>query len=468
MRVLFIIPPYDMESYPPLGVAYIASFLEKEGHKIKILDMTPLNMKIKEIPEEIKLFKPELIGISSLTPSIKKAEEIASLIKKNDKNIKIIFGGVHSSSRIEDMIKNKDIDFVVFGEGEITFLELIKFLEKGKNIFEKIDGLAFKKNDKITINKRRKLIQNLDDLPFPARHLLSIDKYKVIAPGLKYTKPTTTIITSRGCPNFCIFCDSHTVFERMFRFRSAKNIVNEIEEIINKYNITQFDIVDDTFTIHRQRVFDFCDLIEKKKLKIKYICNARVNTVSKEMMQRLKDTGCVRIDFGVESADPKVLKNIRKNITLDQVKKSFKEANEIGLKTLGFFMVGNPGDSKKSIDKTLKLIKEIKVDYPSFSLAIPFPGTELFKMAKKQNLIRTEDWDEYTTTRRKANQLPVMRTKELNYEEILNLYSYTLKELIKIKFKKNPPKFFIDQLVKIRNINDVKKMIEKTVKLIFS
>lgn len=469
MKILLVYPPYSIEPNPPLGLAYLASTLEEAGHDVKITDMTPLNMKVEEdILQEIKSFQPTVVGISFMTPLVRKAEKIASLVKSVSKNIQVVVGGPHATNRPAELLENDSIDFAVIGEGEQTLLELVNTVEKGKKNYKKINGLVFKEKGKIVANKPRAPIENLDEIPFPARHLLPLENYKVTTAGLDSNLPITTVITSRGCPNYCIFCDAHTIFGRRFRFRSAENTIAEIEEVIKKYGITQFDFVDDTFTIDKSRVMHFCDLLESKGLKIKWICNARVNTVDYDILKRIKECGCVRVDFGVESGEQQVINNIKKGITLEQIKKAFEICKSVGLKTMGFFMVGNPLDSKETIDKTLKFMEQLDVDYPTFSLTTPYPGTELFQMAKQKGFIRHENWEEYTTTRRDVQNLPVMRTETLNYEDVQALYKYALKGLAKVRFKKAPIKFIGAELKKIHSFNDFVKVAKKGVKLLAS
>jgi radical SAM superfamily enzyme YgiQ (UPF0313 family) len=467
MKILLVYPPYNIEPNPPLGLAYLAATLEKADHDVKIVDMTPLNMKVEEdILQEIRSFQPTVVGISFMTPLVRKAEKIASLVKSVSKNIAVVVGGPHATNRSAELLKNDSIDFVVIGEGEQTLLELVSSIEKNKKNYKKIDGLVFKDRGKVVANKPRAPIENLDEIPFPARHLLPLESYKVTTAGLDSNLPITTVITSRGCPNYCIFCDSHTIFGRKFRFRSAENIITEIEDVIQRYGITQFDFVDDTFTMDKPRVLQFCHLLETKGLNIKWICNARVNTVDFDILKRIKDCGCVRVDFGVESGEQQVINNIRKGITLEQVKTAFKISKSVGIKTMGFFMVGNPLDSKETIDKTLEFIEELDVDYPTFSLTTPYPGTELFQMAKQKGFIRHENWEEYTTTRRDVQNLPVMRTEKLDYGDMLALYKYALKGLARVRFKKAPLRFVSAELKKIHSFGDFVKLTKKGLKLL--
>ncbi len=469
MKILLVYPPYNIEPNPPLGLAYLAATLEKAGHDVKIIDMTPLNMKVEEdILQEINLFQPAIVGISFMTPLVKKAEKIASIVKSVSKNIFVVVGGPHATNKPAELLENEAIDFVAIGEGEQILLELASLIENGKKTYKKIDGLAFKDKGKVVVNKPRAPIENLDGIPFPARHLLPLKNYRVNTEGLDPNLPVTTVITSRGCPNYCIFCDSHTIFGRKFRFRSAENIVAEVEDVIKRYGITQFDFVDDTFTMDKTRVLSFCNLLESKGLKIKWICNARVNTVDLEILKRIKECGCVRVDFGVESGDQEVINNIRKGITLEQVTNAFRMSRSVGLKTMGFFMVGNPLDSKETIDKTLNFIGHLDVDYPTFSLSTPYPGTELFQMAKQKGFIRHENWEEYTTTRRDVQNLPVMRTEKLDYDNVLALYKYALKGLIRMRFKKAPITFVASELKKIHSFNDFTKIVKKGFRLIVS
>jgi anaerobic magnesium-protoporphyrin IX monomethyl ester cyclase len=235
-------------------------------------------------------------------------------------------------------------------------------------------------------------IKDLDSLPFPARHLLPMDKYTIL--GKKST--IGNIISSRGCPFYCTFCESSLLFGRMFRARSPKNVVDEMKQLINEYHPKTIEFSDDLFTLNMKRTETICDEIRRRGLDIPWACSSRVDTVSRSLLRKMKKAGCILIYYGVESGSQRVLNLMRKHIKIEQIIKAIKWTKEVGIEILASFIIGFPGETREDMQKTIAFAKRLDVDYAQFSFATPYPGTELYQMAKEKGLLLTEDWSQYT------------------------------------------------------------------------
>jgi radical SAM superfamily enzyme YgiQ (UPF0313 family) len=365
-------------------------------------------------------------------------------------------------------------DIAVIGEGEITAAILAEHFIDGKYSLEEIKGIAYKKDGLIYINERRPLVEDIDMLPSPAWHLLPVEKYAVPATGGDKDEPVFSVISSRGCPNQCIFCDSHTIFGRNFRARSAENIFAELIYLNKKFGARQFDFADDTITVNRKRIFELCRLLESARCGFKWMCNARVNTVDAEMLSAMKNAGCVRVEFGIESGDPAVLKNIKKNVTIEQIKNAHKLAKQAGLSTGSFVMVGNIGEDFTSINKTRRLLEEIDTDDIYIAIATPFPGTELYQMARKNGWLYVTDWSRYVTSPTYLpGYQPIMGTDKMTPKEILKAFFYLHSRFARKKFRTRygahfllNKNFYRDNILNIRSFDDFKHKIKMAGKLI--
>ena len=374
--------------FPPLGLAYIAAVLEKNAIPIKILEANALDLNHKQIKKYIEDYDPDFVGLTATTSLIEEAHEIANLCSKN---IKVIIGGVHASSMPEEtMNKFPRFDFLVRGEGEFTMLELAQ----GKKV-SKINGISYKKNEKIIHNPRKELNTDLDALPFPARNLLPMNKYFSV--GAKQ-EPSDYILSSRGCPYQCIFCADHLVHGRKFRFRSPENIIKEVEEIYSRGR-KDFDFVDDNFTLLPERVDKFCDLMIKRGLhkKMTWRCSngLRADRVSPDLLRKMKKAGCYMVSFGIESGNEKILINMKKSINLEKIKLAIKWCRKVKIETRGLFMFGNLGEDEKTMQDTINFAKSIDLDTATFHITIPFPNTDYWKIIKKEGQIYPKNYRDY-------------------------------------------------------------------------
>jgi anaerobic magnesium-protoporphyrin IX monomethyl ester cyclase len=374
---------------PYLSLAMIASPLLAKGHEVQLLDLSLCLDPKKSLASKLKKFNPNFVGITFTTTLFNEASEISAIIKSCNKNITIIGGGAHASSLPEETLKHSDIDIIVIGEGESTFLDIIS-----QKKLEQIEGIAFKKAGAITRNKNRKLLENLDDLPFPAWEIFDIKKYH--SPRLTAKKsPVGPLETSRGCVAGCTYCNK-SVFERRFRAKSKDRVIKDIEHNL-KHGFKEIHIYDDCFSTNITRAKDICDEIIKRKLKFSWnLSNGiRVDTIDEDLFRKMKKAGCYRVSFGVESGSQQILNNIKKGTNLSQLRTAFKLARKTGIETIGFFMIGLPGDTKETIKQTISFAKELKPDIPKIGITIPFPGTQLYHEWDKQGIIKSKDWRKY-------------------------------------------------------------------------
>jgi radical SAM superfamily enzyme YgiQ (UPF0313 family) len=382
MKILLISPPVDNLSEhlrsPPLGLGYIASVLQKNNYHVKIADM--FDYSWKEVSRKIKKEDADIVGISCFTWTRIKTFNIAKIAKQYNPNVKIIMGGSHATFLPHHIFQLSPTDVVVLGEGEITALEVIKALDKGKEL-SKVKGIVFKRKRKLIRTGLRPFIKNLDILPFPSYNNFELKRYN-----------RGSIITSRGCPFSCQFCSASLFWGRCWRSRSTNNVVDEIEYLNQELGIQHLYMFDDSFTVNRKRVIEICKEILKRKIDIVWYIATRVDLVDKEMLGWCKKAGCREVDYGIESGSPLILKTINKGFTVPQIRKAFKISHEVGLETCACLMVGNPNESRKTIDETIKLVKEIKPTSFQVAPTTLHPATPLYNLAKSKGIISDDYW----------------------------------------------------------------------------
>lgn len=378
----------------PLGICYMAAVLEKNGINVSIIDAEAENLSYERIVKRLEKFQTEIVGITSTTVAFHRALQLARSIKRWNNDMFVMIGGPHVSCIPEHAISFDCFNAAVYGEGEYTILELVNAIKDKKNI-KKIPGIIYKEKGKIKFTKPREFIKDLDELPYPARHLLP-NRNLYNPPPMNYLKkPVLSVVTSRGCPNQCLFCD-RAVFGNKYRFHSAKRIVDEIEFLIKKYGAKEISIVDDTFTVNKERIFEFCRLMRERKIKI--IWNARVseNTVTKEMLTEMRKAGCWYIEIGIETGDPGVMKFIKKGTTLEKIRDVVIWADNLGLIVKGFFIIGHQADTERTIRKTINFAKSIPLTDIVTTIMTPFPNTEAYNIAEKYGrFIHKQDYSKF-------------------------------------------------------------------------
>lgn len=383
----------------PLGILYIAGYLEQKGCKVNVIDaeqqLLTQNETVEKVQKIVENDKNCYIGITATTVGFNNALLLAQNLKNKIPDVIIILGGVHVTALPEHAMSYDCFDYGILGEGEITTYELLDCLNNNNDI-SSVNGIVYRKDGKLLYTQKRDLIKNLDEIPFPARHLLkNIEKY---IPGLSdyKTLPVTNIITSRGCPGSCTFC-SNAVFGRTYRSRSAQNIFEEIKEVIDKYKMKEIHFIDDTFLLNKKRVYELFELCKKNKLKFVWSCYSRIDNVNYEYLKFLKENGCWRISFGIESGDKKVLEDIKKRITLEQAKDVITWCNDFGIQTTGLFMIGHPTDTNEAIENTIKFATDIPFTDAACCVSTPLPGSAQFKEMFKDYDYTKIDFSRFNT-----------------------------------------------------------------------
>jgi len=453
MKILLINPTSGIKNpLLPLSLGYIAAVLEKNKIPVDVIDTDAVKMTDDELKRKVIEINPDIVGITIMTATFYAGQKIIKLIREALPKSTIIAGGAHLSALPEETLKKiSELDFAVKGEGEITMVELVKTLESKKNPRD-VKGIYYRENGKILATPPRELIQNLDLIPFPARHKFPLDKYTTHPPyGRK--NPYMHLITSRGCPFSCAFC-SKSVFGKTLRMRSAVNVVDEIEEMIKKYGIREIKFYDDDFTLDMKRAEEICDEILKRKIKIPWSCTTRVNLVSEHLLKRMKAAGCWLISYGAESSSQDLLDTIKKGVTIEQIKQAFKWTKEAKIRSLAYFMLGLPGETKETIEKSLKFAKELNPDFTEWSLTTIFPDTTL-KEIVKERLKSKGKIIHYTSSDRDLYRLNWDQEPLFLYEE--NVPIKELKKYIARAYREFyiRPKYVFSQLFKIRSLGEL-------------
>ena len=434
MNITLIYPPYSgiygsfkpaaelVAYYPPLGLTYLVSALSRD-HSVSIIDMEVEGLGVDDVKELLIKHSSAVVGVTSTTPTHHIAEELFKLVKNIDKNIITVSGGPHPTSLPKQTLKEtKELDFIVCGEGEKTLPEIVNSLE-GEKDFSKIEGIAWRRGGKIIVNSRRKLIENLDELEFPARNLLNNEKYLWSVPK-KGIVPITTFMSSRGCPFQCVFCSQRVLFGEVMRYRSVENIIQELCEIKETYGINHIIWLDDTFGINKKRAYEVCDSIIKEDLGITWECMTRVDVITKKLLEKMKASGLVRLSFGVESGNQHILDAAKKGITLDQIRRAYDIATELDLETRMSVILGLPFETRKTVKKTIDFMKSLKAYQAYVNIGTPFPATEYYEMAKNGYgglHLLSDDWSEY---RRWGNA--VIEVNDLSRDDLIRLQKRAL------------------------------------------
>ncbi|PIQ87173.1 MAG: hypothetical protein COV73_03650 [Candidatus Omnitrophica bacterium CG11_big_fil_rev_8_21_14_0_20_43_6] len=379
--------------FPPLNMALLAAIAEKQGHQVQIIDGEIEGLNNQEIIKRVKEFSPDLIGMTGTTPGFHLVARLAKELKEQ-MDVPITAGG-HHVTLFKEKIFDNNFDFLFVSEADISFADFLKAYAK-KDDLTKVKGLLFKRNAEIIFTGNPGLTQDLDAIPFPARHLLKYEKYKVGT--LHGTLNYTSIMTTRGCPFECIYC-SNSVYGRNVRRRSVENVISEIETVVNQFGIRHFYFVEDVLTLNKQFSLSLCDEIDKRGLKITFEGSTRANLFDEELAKRMSKSGLIRLSFGLESADPKILKIIKKQVPLESYTQANKLTNKYGIETINSVMLGLPGQDRVSIEKTITFLRKAKdIQHTTYGIAMPYPGTEFYEMAKKGEYglkLHTEDFSKY-------------------------------------------------------------------------
>jgi len=456
MRVVLIKAPYmDIWSSVrevatemfPLGLGYLASYLIRNGIEVMLLDPDIEDVDYDGIMQKILNFKPDIVGISAMTSNFYAASRFAKDIKKMCKAV-VLLGGAHASAVPVEIITFFDeFDAVVFGEGEETLLEICQKYKNGNVDFLKIRGVCYKKDGATVKNSPRPFIEEMDSIPYPARNLVDIRRYR--SPNyLEFGKVNATMITSRGCPNQCTFCSAHLSTGYKYRTHSLNYVLDEIELLINRYKVEFIMFWDDTFTIKKERVIKLCEGILTRNLRFNWFCLARVNTIDEEVLSIMKRAGLKVVNCGVESGNQEILNNIRKGTSLEQIRRAYKMAKKMKLKTLASFMFGLPGETKETIQNTINFAIELDPDMAFFFILTPFPGSAIYNEYKDRLFKVSENWSDFKYVL--TDGTIALDSKDFTKDE---LKGYLIEANRRFFMR---AKFLIKQFLKIRSFEELR------------
>jgi radical SAM superfamily enzyme YgiQ (UPF0313 family) len=390
MKIALVSPPYAAEALvgktasmkavlniiPPLGLAYLAAVLEQDGYDVRIFDCS-IGISLSQLMGHLKEYRPDVVGISSTTPAFPDAQRTAGSVRQVLPKAVVVLGGAHVSA-VPSALSYDCFDVGVIAEGEQTMLELVRHIE-GNGLLDLtgIAGLVFRRDGEIVLTEPRGYIKDLDTVPFPARHLLPPLSAYSPTPASYRKLPLAVLMTSRGCPYQCTFCD-RKVFGNLTRGHSPDRVVAEVEEALKRYGAKEIRFFDDTFTYDKNRVIEICEKILQKGLRFPWTCLTRVSAVTKELLKKMKEAGCWQVLYGLESGDPRMLASLKKGNTVEQNEQAVRWAREVGLGVRGDFIVGTPVETMESLERTLEFAKRLKLDYAHFNKFVPFAGTELY------------------------------------------------------------------------------------------
>ncbi|MBN1824520.1 MAG: radical SAM protein [Endomicrobiales bacterium] len=435
--------------FPPLSLAWVAAIAEKAGHTVKIIDARTLRLSKEETVDQLKSFKPDVMGFMMTTYMF---PETLGWIKhlKREINVPVVIGGYNLRVYPVESVMHDEIDFGVVEQAYHTVPALLRELEGSRN-YENVPGLVYKKAGEIKVTPHpQKIDFNL--FPFPARHLLPNDLY---AEFPTERKNFSVMVTSLGCPFKCSFCEAGGT---PYSPRDPKLVVDEMEECYHKYGIREIDIFDYNFTVDKKRTFEICREIKKRNLDILWACRSRVD-VGLDLLYEMKEAGCGRIYYGIESGCQEILDRVHKEVTLDQIKEAVKNTKKAGIRTLGFFIIGSPDETKITVKQTLKFAKSLDLDYVQFSKCLAKPLTPLWKQMVKNT--GRDYWKDWILGEAKDEPLPRAWTNLTN-EEIDDLTKDAY-----ISFHARLP-FLFRSALKVRSFHEFKKKFMGFWEMIFS
>ncbi len=439
MKVLFVMPALDTGYWKklgkkvgpksePLSLLYIATYLNKHGHHAEVVDCEAEGLSLQELEARIQMNNYDVVGVAMLTAMYSQSVIVCNFVKKINPNIKVIVGGSHANLRPKETAeKENSIDVVTVNEAELTFIELIEVFQ-GRKELKNVQGIAYKDKatEEVIVTPERPKVQDLDFFPIPDRGLLNMKLYR---PSVSYYRrlPAYTIITTRGCPYRCTFC---ATAKTGYRMHSVPRVIEEMRILVEDYGAKEILIRDDTFTLNRKRTLELCDAIIAAGFhkKVTWDCITRVNLVDKELLMKMKEAGCWGMHFGVEGGTQKLIDTIHKDTTLEVIRTAFQLCREVGIETRGYFMVGMPGSTPEDDLETIAFAKEVDPDWAQFTIATPYPGTQLFDEAEQWGKFHTDfnDWDKYltwsgfgdtelvwTANGRSSNEVKAMQTRAM-------------------------------------------------------
>jgi len=437
---------------PPISLAYVASIAERYGHEVIIIDAVAEELSLDDVISKLEDFSPDLLGFTITTYGFHYTLQAIKDIKEKI-SAPIVVGGWHLSLYPKETMTHQEIDYAITGEADETFPEFLDAINKGGSL-DGIDGLAFRKNEEIIVTPFKRPVEDIDATPFPARHLLENDKYYNI---LSQRKNFTVMLSARGCPFRCAFCDLKT---KKFRLRTPENFVNEIQQCYEEFNVREIDIYDSSFTVDKERVNRICQEIQDRGLDVSWTVRTRADCVNKDLLETMKRAGCSTVMYGIESGNPEILKRLHKGTDLSHIRDVVEWTSHLKMKSLGFFMIGSPGETVETAKKTIKFSTELDLDYVQFTKTLPLPNTELYDMYLEEN--NNEDyWSKFTLDKSYEKVLPLVAT-DIKQEEALGLLK---KAYVCFYFR---PKYILKALKRLKSFLELKNSVKAALGILLS
>jgi len=372
--------------FPNLSICYLAALLEREGHAVRIVEANACGLDIPATIRELETFGPDVIGFNLLTePFLETLDWIAPI--RAALRVPVVVGGFHLKLYPRETMTHRAIDYAVIGPGWKTLPELLAAIGDGARNLDRVKGIAYREGGEVVLTPPREDATTLDDVPFPARHLIPNDRYTTI---LTRHWPITVMLSGMGCPFHCLYCDM-TGFHHL---RDPMRVVDEMEECVKRFGVKEIFIQDETFTVNKKRVSAICEEVLRRGLRFDFAIRTRPDCVDRETLRLMKAAGCIRVNYGFEAADPEVARLIRRDISPETMRNAVRWAKEAGLMTLGFFVLGCPGETVESIRKNIALAVSLDIDYVSISKLVPVPNSELYERIKERTGI--DYWREFT------------------------------------------------------------------------
>lgn len=468
MDLVLIYPPVTVEeryargvgksiggNLPPLGIASLAAFVREKGYLVDVVDSFSLDFQNEDIVRKVEMLKPKVVGFSALTMNYHRALACAQQVRTAFPDILVVLGGHHATIMPREIVRDADcFDLIVISEGELTLLDILQKykslgfqrarLLENFDLLSRISGIAYRGRQGVVVNEKRELIEDLDSLPFPARDLLPMHKY-IPLPNQYLRLPVVHMTAIRGCPFSCSFCSNNAVFGRKIRAISPQRVVDEIEHVMNVYGAREISFWDDTMTANRKWIEEFCDEIIRRSIDVTWTGYSRVDTIDLPLLKKMKAAGCWNLFYGFEAGDQKLLNNISKGITLEQIRQANQWTKESGIEVRGSFMLALPGETPALAQKTIDFAKELNPDYAQFSLTTPYPGTKLWEEAEKYGTLY-KDFRDYQMWS------PVfVPCGYKSKDEILQIEKKAVREFYL------RPAFIFNCIRKIRNLEDIKR-----------
>lgn len=419
---------------PPLGLLSIASYAEREGFRVRIMDVHIERWSIEEFRAALRSVRPRVVGISMMTATAIAANRIARVVKEVHPDCVVVVGGVHAEAMPTECLKNAAVDVVVRGDGEITFSRIV-----AGELLERIEGVSYRRGTRAVHNPAAKVIEDLDALPPPAYHLVPMGRY-FPSIGAYRRLPAINMLMTRGCPGKCTFCNSA---ETKLRTRSAEKVVEEIAHLRKTYGIREIQFYDDTFTMFKGNVMKFCELMKERRLGVSWTAFVRTDCFSEVLASAMKEGGCHQVMFGVESGDDEILRNIRKPIDRARTEWAVKVAQRAGLEVRATFMFGNPGETVESMQRTIDYALHLDPDLALFNITTPYPGTQMFHWAKERGYLNTEDWGDYELSG------AIMSLPTVSNADIQRMYADAHRKFY------SRPIMFLRRLKRVRSISHI-------------